>query len=97
MLQRFLTSCSNPSRVVLRLVSKRCEVEGFAVAGSCGGDLNDPACAEPGLTDVLGRFFRSQRPGDVTTMTDLLRRPYADPPLEMGLIDPRMVLPTQTS
>jgi hypothetical protein len=30
-------------------------------------------------------------------MTDLLRRPYADPPLEMGLIDPRMVLPTQTS
>ena len=46
--------------------------EGLAVAGSCGGNLNNPACAEPGLTDVLGRFFRSQHPGDVTAMTDLL-------------------------
>ena len=33
-------------------------VEALAVADVCGGGLNDPACAEPGLTDVLGRFFR---------------------------------------
>ena len=47
-------------------------VEGLAVAGSCGGNLNNPACAEPGLTDVLRCLFRSQRPGDVPAMTDLL-------------------------
>lgn len=47
-------------------------VEALAVAGSCGGGLNDPACAEPGLTDVLGRFFRLQRPGDVKAITALM-------------------------
>ena len=46
--------------------------ERLAVAGSCGGDLNDPTCADPGLTDVLRCLFRSQRPGDVTAMPDLL-------------------------
>ena len=49
-----------------------CGVERLAVAGSCGGHLNEPACAGPGLTDVLRRFFRSQSPGDVTTMADLV-------------------------
>jgi hypothetical protein len=37
--------------------------ERLAVAGSCGGDLNDPACADPGLADVLRCLFRSQRRG----------------------------------
>jgi len=47
-------------------------VERLAVARSCGDDLNDPARADPLLTDMLWCLFRSQRPGDVTTMTDLL-------------------------
>jgi hypothetical protein len=36
-------------------------VERLAVAGSCGGDLNDPACAEPGFTDEVRSLFRSIR------------------------------------
>jgi hypothetical protein len=47
-------------------------VERLAVACSCGDDINDPDCAETDRPDVLGRFFRSRRPGDVTPMTDLL-------------------------
>lgn len=47
-------------------------VERLAVARSRGDDFNDPACDAPLLTDVVRRLFRSRRPGDVTTMTDLL-------------------------
>ena len=47
-------------------------VERLAVARSCDDDLNDSACAHPLLTDVLRRLFRSQRPGDDTTIDDLL-------------------------
>jgi hypothetical protein len=47
-------------------------VERLTVVRSWCDDLNDPSCADPLLTDVLRRLFRSQRPGDVTTMTDLL-------------------------
>jgi hypothetical protein len=46
-------------------------IEMLAVACSRGDDFNDPACADPLLTE-LWRLFRSQRPGDVTTMTDLV-------------------------
>ncbi len=29
----------------------------LAVTGSCGEDCNDPACAKPCLTDMLGRLY----------------------------------------
>ena len=48
--------------------------KGLAVAGCFGDDFNDPARAEPPLTDGLRGFFRAQGPGDVPAMTDLLNR-----------------------
>lgn len=39
-------------------------VERFAVTLTRGDDLNDPARAEPRLTDLLWRLFRLQRPRD---------------------------------
>ncbi len=49
-------------------------VEGFAVTLSCGNDLNDPARAEPLLTDMVWRLFGAQGPGDVAAMAELLIR-----------------------
>ena len=47
-------------------------LEWLAVAVPCGDDFNDPAGAEPGFTDVPWRLFRSQGPGDVSAMADLM-------------------------
>ena len=47
-------------------------VEWQAVAPTRGDDLNEPACADPLLADVLWRLFRSQCPGDVSAMADLV-------------------------
>ena len=49
-------------------------LEWLAVAAACCHDFNDPARAEPLLADVVWRLFGSQRPGDVSTMADLVIR-----------------------
>jgi len=47
-------------------------LEWLAVAAPGCHDFNDPARADPLFTDVVWRLFRSQRPGDVSTMADLV-------------------------
>jgi len=47
-------------------------VKGLAIMAASGGDFNDPAGADTGLLDVLGRLLGPQRPGDVAAMADLL-------------------------
>jgi hypothetical protein len=45
-------------------------LEWFAVAATCCHDFNDPARADPLLTDVVWRLFRSRPPGDASAMAD---------------------------
>ena len=46
--------------------------ERLAVPDSGGDHLGDPAGALPVGLDVLRRFFRPQRPADITAMADLV-------------------------
>jgi len=52
-----------------------------AVTGSCGDDCNDPACAKPYLTDMLGRLHRlsedrATRPGTSSVTGCSSNRPH---------------------
>lgn len=47
-------------------------VDWLAVAGSCGGDINAAAGADPCLTDMLWRHFCWQHRRDVSAMVDLV-------------------------
>ncbi len=44
-------------------------LERLAISATSRDHLRDPAGAVPILLDVVGRFFGSQIPGDVTAMT----------------------------
>jgi hypothetical protein len=46
--------------------------EGLAVTGTGGRQLNYPAGAAPGFTDVRWCLFCSQRPGDAAAVADLV-------------------------
>lgn len=46
----------------------------LAITAAIGGHLQDPAAAEPGLTDGLRCWFRPQHPGDVAAVVDLVIR-----------------------
>ena len=62
--------------------------ERLAVPDSGGDHLGDPAGALPVGLDVLRRFFRPQRPADVTAMANLMIRcQERDVTLSKELID----------
>lgn len=47
-------------------------LERLALAAAGGHDLHDPAAADSGLGDVLRRAYRTQSPGDVAAVADLV-------------------------
>ena len=47
-------------------------LEWLAITGHGSNHLGDPAGALPVGLDVLRRFFRPQRPADITAMADLV-------------------------
>jgi hypothetical protein len=49
-------------------------IEWCSVALTRGDDQDDSARADPLLADVLWRLYCSQRPGDVSTMAELVIR-----------------------
>ena len=49
-------------------------LERLAVTGARGDHFRNPAGAMPDGLDVLRRFFRSEIPGDVSPMADLVIR-----------------------
>lgn len=46
----------------------------LAVSAAPGGYLHDPAGPDPGLANVLRCLFRTQHPGDVAAVADLVNR-----------------------
>ncbi|QPN59765.1 hypothetical protein H8F24_17770 [Synechococcus sp. CBW1002] len=61
-------------------------MKGLAVTGSGGHHLDDPAGADPGLSDVLWGRLGTQTPGDLSAVADLvIRRQERDLALALEL------------